>query len=101
MNREEFCRAYAEEYGTTLKYAREACSTAFDFLARKILEEDRVYILGLGTFKRQQTAPHRIWNVNKKEYTVTPGSEKVVFKPSVNMGMGKDTEEEDFDENDY
>ena len=101
MNREEFCRAYAAEYGTTLKYAREACYTIFEFLGKKILEEDRVYLLNFGTFKRQETKPHRIWNVNKQEYTTTPAGEKVIFKPSPGMGVEVESEEEFDEDYDY
>lgn len=87
MNREEFVREFAERQGITIREAREMCYGVFDFLGEKIMSEDRVYIIGLGTFKKQHMKPKRILNVNTGTYSMTRDMDKVVFHASDNIGI--------------
>lgn len=86
MTREEFVRAYAERYETTIRASREACYNVFEFLSEKIATEPKVYIIGLGTFKKQKYKAKRIRNVNTGEDFVVPETEKIVFTASESLG---------------
>lgn len=88
MTREEFVRAYAERYETTIRASREACYNVFEFLSEKIATEPKVYIIGLGTFKKQKYKARRIRNVNTGEDCIVPETEKIVFMASESIGRG-------------
>ena len=79
MNREEFYRLFAKEYDTTLIKSRKYCYEVFTLLSKCIREKERVYIKGLGTFKKKKTAAHRIGNLTGEGSMVIPPSEKIVF----------------------
>ena len=90
MTREEFVRAYAERYETTIRASREACYNVFEFLSEKIATEPKVYIIGLGTFKKRKYKAKRIRNVNTGEYSMVPETEKIVFVASEGIGRNID-----------
>lgn len=80
MNRREFWVKYAQENGMSQAKAEQICKSVFDLLAESIVAEDRVYIAGLGTFKKKKIKAHRIKDVNSGEMIELPEKEKIVFE---------------------
>ena len=90
MNRTDFYRGFAEEYDTKIYEAKDLCFAVFEYLSKCINENDRVYIKGLGTFKKKTTKPHRVGSfANAGETIVIPPQEKIIFEPF----NGKDEDE--------
>lgn len=81
MNRTDFYKRFAAENGASQTDAKETCIAVFDLLARCINENDRVYIKGLGTFKKKALKERRVGNFYGDEALVIPASEKIVFEP--------------------
>ena len=52
MNRTDFYKMFAAENGANQAESKETCIAVFNLLARCIKENDRVYIKGLGTFRK-------------------------------------------------
>ncbi len=83
MNRTEFCRKFAEINNITITQSNWFCEAVFDLLAKSILEEDRVYIKGLGTFKRKIGLPRRMGSLWEPGGIVEiPSKVRVSFTPS-------------------
>ena len=80
MNRRQFWIKYAQENGISQEKAKMYCKAFFDLLARSIAEEDRVYIMDFGTFKKKRVKAHHIKDVNTGEYIEIPEKEKIVFE---------------------
>ena len=102
MNRKEFCVAFAREMGISIEKANRMCRPVFNFLAKKICEEDRVYITGLGTFKKKIFSARRVGNINGSGSMEIPATEKITFLPAASIGgrhgIRRLTEEDDEDE---
>lgn len=81
MNRSEFCVKYAKENNISQASAERICESVLDLLSRSIANEERVYIMGLGTFKKKMTKPHRIGSLNGGVVELPP-KEKIVFIPT-------------------
>lgn len=98
MNRTEFYRAFAD-YANIPKYkAKEICFEVFDFLAQCIRENDRVYIMGLGTFKKKHIKARKGFNIQEERFVDVPSTDKVVFRPYAGLLDGDFTIEPDDDE---
>ena len=80
MNRREFWIKYAQENDISQVKAEKICKSVFALLADSIVAEDRVYIAGLGTFKKKKIKAHRIKDVNSGEMIELPEREKIVFE---------------------
>ena len=80
MNRREFWIQYARKNGISQAKAKQICKSVFELLAESIVAEDRVYISGLGTFKKKTIKSHRIKDVNTGEMIELPEKEKIVFE---------------------
>lgn len=87
MNRKEFCIAFAREMGISIEKANRMCKPVLGFLAKKIYEEDRVYITGLGTFKKKIFSARRVGNIKGgTEAMEIPPTEKITFLPAASIG---------------
>ena len=80
MNRREFWVKYAQENGVSQEKAKQICKSVFCLLAESIASEDRVYIAGLGTFKKKKVKAHRIKDINTGDMIQLPEREKIVFE---------------------
>lgn len=81
MNRKEFCDAYAKTVGSKkVKPTKQQCREVLDFLAYCIKNNDRVYIKGLGCFKKKKMSPRRAGNFYGDEPIEIPACEKIVFE---------------------
>ena len=81
MNRTDFYRVFAAENGANQAESKETCIAVFDLLARCIKDNDRVYIKGLGTFRKKALKERRVGNINGGGVIVIPASEKIIFEP--------------------
>ena len=81
MNRTDFYKQFAAENDISQMKAKDVCIAMFDLLARCIDENDRVYIKGLGTFKKKTVKERRVGNFYGEEAIVIPACQKVVFEP--------------------
>lgn len=81
MNRTDFYKLFAAENGANQAESKETCIAVFDLLSRCIKEHDRVYIKGLGTFRKKPLKERRVGNLQGGEAFVIPASEKIIFEP--------------------
>ena len=81
MNRTDFFKQFAVENDISQMKAKDTCLAVFDLLSRCINEEERVYIKGLGTFKKRMAKERRVGNFYGDEAVVIPACEKIVFEP--------------------
>ena len=93
MNKTDFCERFAKEAGVKKGVANEMCAAVFDLLAVCIKENDKVYIRGLGTFKKITKKAHRIGDIRNGGSIEIPATEKVVFKMTDNFGLNEDDAE--------
>lgn len=82
MNKVDFCREFSTRNNIAFENATKLCSEVFDFLTECIATENRVYIHGLGTFKKKTTAERRIGDISKGETKVIPAKTKITFEYS-------------------
>lgn len=93
MNRKEFVAEFAKANHLPKTQSAVICNSVFDFLRKKMEEEEYLYIYGLGTFKHKIRAEHRVVNPkNRSELMVIPPQTYISFTPSP---LGQDEEEED------
>lgn len=86
MNRHEFSLYYAKKNKVSQAKAKIICESVFDLLSEVIVEEDRVCIAGLGTFKKKVRKPGKIGNIHSNGETVdVPEFTKLVFEPTVGI----------------
>lgn len=81
MNRTDFYKQFATENNVSQINAKDICIAVFDLLARCINENERVYIKGLGTFKKKIVKERRVGNFHGDEALIIPACEKIVFEP--------------------
>ena len=82
MNKYEFIAEYSHEYGVTRAEAEQICDTVFELLAKKVIEEDKVYLFGFGTFRKKKRKAMKIGNLQGGEALVLPETTKIAFDPS-------------------
>jgi DNA-binding protein HU-beta len=80
MNKAELTSAVAEKTGLTKKAADEAISAVFDEISCALKKEDKVQLVGFGSFevKRREARVGR--NPKTKEQINIPASKSPVFK---------------------
>lgn len=81
MNRTDFYKLFAAENNVSQMKSKDVCIAVFDLLARCINENERVYIKGLGTFKKKTVKERRVGNFYGDEALIIPACEKIVFEP--------------------
>lgn len=84
MNRYEFCRKFAEVNDITISQSTWICESVFDLLSKMIVEEERVYIKGLGTFKKKRYASRRVCDIRNYDSGKTidvPAQTRIIFAP--------------------
>ena len=81
MNRTDFYKQFAAENDISQMNAKDTCIAVFDLLSRCINDHERVYIKGLGTFKKRMVKERRVGNFYGSEALVIPACEKIVFEP--------------------
>lgn len=81
MNRSDFIAKFAEEYNISQTKSKTICDSVFDFLGKTLIEDDKLYICGLGTFNHKVFKGHKI---GKLEYGIDqfPDKYKIKFEPA-------------------
>lgn len=87
MNRTDFYKKFAAENDISQEKAKFLCCAMMDLLYRCINEEDRVYIKGLGTFKKKRMNARRVTNINGPGMIDIPERDKIVFEISDVMAV--------------
>ena len=83
MNRHDFWIMYAQRNGISQAQAKKVCTTVFNLLGETVKGmsvDDRMYIVGLGVFKKKKYGSHRIKDVNTGEMIEVPEKEKIIFE---------------------
>lgn len=83
MNKTDFCREFSTRNNVTFENGTKICCEVFDFLTECLATESRVYIHGLGTFKKKTTAERKVGDLhNGGALKTIPAKTKVTFEYS-------------------
>ena len=96
MNKTEFARSFAEAYDAKIGESYATCSAMFNHLAKCIRENDRVYIKGLGTFKKKKHKGFTTKDISTGNTIEIPDRDKIVFE--IYHGDLDEDETEDVDD---
>ena len=80
MNRSEFIKEFAAANGMSKEIAKVVVCTVTGFLAKKVKEEEKLYIYGLGTFKRRHKPARTINHPSTGELLDVPAKDYVSFE---------------------
>lgn len=80
MNKTELILAVAEETGLAKKDAEAVLSAALKVIAETLAQEDKVQIIGFGSFEIKHRAERMGRNPRTKEAVLIPASKNPVFK---------------------
>lgn len=81
MNRTEFYKMFAAKNGASQSESKATCIAVFNLLAHCIKDNDRVYIKGLGTFRKKIYKERKVGNFKGGDTMIIPAHEKIVFEP--------------------
>ena len=87
MNKTELVNAVAKQANLTQDQAKAAVNATLDSIADAIKAEDKVTLLGFGTFSISERAERKGINPRTKEEITIEAHEKIVFKASDNMDL--------------
>ncbi len=82
MNKTEFINSIAEKSGLSKVDAKKALNAFVDTIASELKKNDKVSILGFGTFGVSKKAARTGLNPRTKESIVIPEHNVAKFKPS-------------------
>lgn len=80
MNKTELILAVAEETGLAKKDTEAVLSAALKVIAETLAQEDKVQIIGFGSFEIKHRAERMGRNPRTKEAVLIPASKNPVFK---------------------
>ena len=80
MNKSELVASVAEVAELTKKDAEKAVNAVFSFLQKALVEDDKVQIIGFGTFEVRTRAARKGRNPQTGETIEIPESKNPVFK---------------------
>ena len=82
MNKAELINAAAEKAGLSKKDTENALNAALDVITAALAENDKVQLVGFGSFEVKSRAARIGRNPKTKEAIEIPASKAPVFKPS-------------------
>jgi len=82
MNRDEFVRTLAAEYGMTIGESKEICEAVLAHM-RRVIEKEDLSIFGFGTFKHKFIKEHKAIHPQTGEVIMVPAKDRIKFIPSV------------------
>jgi DNA-binding protein HU-beta len=81
MNKQELIAAVAEQADFTKKDADKAVSTIFDIIEKALVKEEKVQLIGFGTFETRQRKARKGRNPRKPDQLIDIKASKApVFK---------------------
>lgn len=85
MNKTELIATVAEKTDLTKKDSERAVNALFDSIAEALEEEDKVVIVGFGTFEVRERAARMGRNPSTKEPIKIPASKAPAFRAGKNL----------------
>ena len=86
MNRTDLVNEIAAKAGMNKNSAKAALDACRESIAQALANEDKVALLGFGTFSVQQKEARTGINPRTKEKIEIPARKVVKFKPGVDLG---------------
>ena len=86
MNRTDLVNEIAAKAGMDKNSAKAALDACLESIAQALANEDKVALLGFGTFSVQQKEARTGINPRTKEKIEIPARKVVKFKPGVDLG---------------
>ena len=80
MNKAELVGAIAEKTGATKKVAEETLNAFVEVVTEALMNEDKVQLVGFGSFEVRKRAARKGRNPQTKEEIKIPASKAPVFK---------------------
>lgn len=85
MNKTELIAAVAEKTELTKKDSEKAVNAVFESIAESLEKEEKVVIVGFGTFEVRQRAERMGRNPSTKEVIKIPASKAPAFRAGKNL----------------
>lgn len=95
MTRGEFITEYAAKYNRTKTLSKAVCKEVFNFLRECLEEHDRIYIKGLGTFKREVHKVRRRYDFRTKQIVEPSEVTRLAFVLTDPIDFENDNDEDD------
>lgn len=86
MNRSDLVNEIAAKAGLTKANAKAALDSCLESIAQALANDDKVALLGFGTFSIQEKEARIGINPRTKEKIEIPARKVVRFKPSADLG---------------
>ncbi len=85
MNKSELINAVAEKTQLTKKDSEKAVTAVFDVITEQLANEEKVVLVGFGTFEVRRRAARKGRNPSTKEEILIPATKAPAFKPGKNL----------------
>jgi len=85
VNKTEMLKAVAQKAEITQKDAEKAMAAVFAVIEQALVDEDRIQIIGFGTFETRTREARKGRNPRTKEEIDIPASKHPVFKPGKSL----------------
>lgn len=87
MNKSELINAVAERTQLTKKDSEKAVTAVFDVIAEQLANDEKVVLVGFGTFEVRHRAARKGRNPSTKEEIMIPATKAPAFKAGKNLKM--------------
>lgn len=87
MNKNELINAVAERTQLTKKDSEKAVTAVFDVIAEQLANDEKVVLVGFGTFEVRHRAARKGRNPSTKEEIMIPATKAPAFKAGKNLKM--------------
>ncbi len=87
MNKSELISAVAEKAQLTKKDSEKAVTAVFDVIAEQLANDQKVVLVGFGTFEVRHRAARKGRNPSTKEEIMIPATKAPAFKAGKNLKM--------------
>lgn len=85
MNKSELINAVAEKTQLTKKDSEKAVSAVFDVITEQLAKDEKVVLVGFGTFEVRHRAARKGRNPSTKEEILIPATKAPAFKAGKNL----------------
>ena len=89
MNKTEFIAAVAEKTGMSKADCKKALDAMTEVIADAMANDEKVTLLGFGTFSVSERAERQGVNPQTKEKITIPARKSVKFKPGAELNLSK------------
>ncbi|HHX19046.1 MAG TPA: HU family DNA-binding protein [Clostridiaceae bacterium] len=85
MNKSELINAVAEKTQLTKKDSEKAVTAVFDVITEQLAKDEKVVLVGFGTFEVRHRAARKGRNPSTKEEILIPATKAPAFKAGKNL----------------